>query len=288
MNYRHAFHAGNHCDVLKHAVLCQILDKLKIKDKPFSVLDTHAGRGVYDFESDQARRGGEYLAGVARICAHAAPPPSLRPYLDAIRRHNPFDGLRWYPGSPLIVQNALRSGDSAKFCELQPDERAALAIAIGKDARTRIFDLDGYLAIRAFLPPVERRGLVLIDPPFEAPGEFDRLAGALADGMKRWATGVYMVWSPIKDQAGYERFRRAIADMRPEKLLEVSLEVAPASPARLTGSVVTIINPPFGLAEAMAEMAPFIAETLATDGGGGWSLRHEEAGRAIVDLSSRL
>ncbi|MEK7266050.1 MAG: 23S rRNA (adenine(2030)-N(6))-methyltransferase RlmJ, partial [Pseudomonadota bacterium] len=196
MNYRHAFHAGNHCDVLKHAALTLALGLLTAKEKPFMVLDTHAGRGLYDLDSEAAARSGEHLGGIARIFEDGDAPEALSPYFDAVRRQNPFGGLRWYPGSPAIVRDALRPGDSAKFCELHPDEREALEAAIDGDRQVRIYDRDGYQAVRAFLPPPERRGLVLIDPPFEAPGEFERLAGALADGIERWASGVFMIWRP--------------------------------------------------------------------------------------------
>lgn len=285
MNYRHAFHAGNHCDVLKHAALALVLERLKAKDKPFFVLDTHAGRGLYDLEGEAARRSNEHLGGIARLMADPAPPAALGPYLEAVRRHNPFGGLRWYPGSPSIVRDAMREGDSLKLCELHPEERASLETAMDGDRRVRIYDRDGYQAVKAFLPPVERRGLVLIDPPFEKRDEFDRLGDAVADGLKRWATGIYMIWRPVKDAAGYHRFCDAVAAAQPEKTLVVELRIAAETENKLTGSGLHIINPPFGLADGLAELLPHFASRLAVAPGGSWSLVETEKSRTIRNKS---
>lgn len=279
MNYRHAFHAGNHCDVLKHAVLCLVLQRLKVKDKPFAVLDTHAGRGLYDLASEAALKTAEHQGGVARVAAEPSPPASLRPYLDAVSRANPFGGLRWYPGSPQIVADALRRGDSAKFCELHPEERAALEEAVGADRQVKIFDRDGYQAVRAFLPPVERRGLVLIDPPFEQPGEYERLATALADGQKRWATGLFMIWRPKKDAAGWCRFLASVDSA--SDTLDIDLGIRAPVEDKLTGSGLFIVNPPFGLYAALCELLPWLAARLAIGPGAGWSLVERERGEII-------
>jgi 23S rRNA (adenine2030-N6)-methyltransferase len=281
MNYRHAFHAGNHCDVLKHAALALILQRLAAKDRPFMVLDTHAGRGLYDLESEAAGRSGEHLGGIARVFGDAAAPSGLAPYLAAVRRQNPFGGLRWYPGSPAIVRDFLRAGDGAKFCELHPEERTALAGAMEGDARIRIFDRDGYQAVRAFLPPAERRGLVLIDPPFEAPGEFDRLGAALADGALRFANGVFMIWRPVKDEDGYQRFLAAARALNPEKTLIAELRIGPPAAGKLVGSGLYIVNPPFGLGAALEEILPYFATRLAAAPGGFWSLVETEKGSII-------
>lgn len=283
MNYRHAFHAGNHCDVLKHAALALILDRLAAKEKPFAVLDTHAGRGLYDLDSPEAARSGEHLGGVLRLLDDPDPPAALLPYLAAVRRQNPFGGSRWYPGSPSLIRDALRPGDSAKFCELHPEERAALDAAIGADPRLKIYDRDGYQAVRAFLPPRERRGLVLIDPPFEKPGEYDRLAAAIADGVRRWASGVFMMWRPIKDDAGYAAFLSAIRPLALDKTLVAELSVAPRTDGRLTGSGLFIINPPFGLADALSEALPYLARRLAAPAGS-WTLVETEKGDAMRNL----
>jgi 23S rRNA (adenine2030-N6)-methyltransferase len=281
MNYRHAFHAGNHCDVLKHAALCLVLERLKAKEKPFAVLDTHAGRGLYDLMSEAALKTAEYKGGVARVLGDPAPPPSLMPYVDAVVRANPFGGLRWYPGSPAIVADALRQGDSAKFCELHPEERAALEATMGADGQVKIFDRDGYQAVRAFLPPVERRGLVLVDPPFERPGEYTRLAEALADGLKRWATGVFMVWRPVKDATGWREFSRAMEGIG--DTLNVDLNIRGPVDDKLTGSGLFIVNPPFGLSASLADALPWLADRLAIGPGAGWSLVERERGAVLRD-----
>ncbi len=283
MNYRHAFHAGNHCDVLKHAVLCLILERLKAKEKPFMALDTHAGRGLYDLESEAALKTAEHLGGIARVIADPAPPAALRPYLDAVARANPFGGLRWYPGSPQIIADALRRGDSAKFCELHPEERAALEQTLGPDRQVKIFDRDGYQAVRAFLPPAERRGLVIIDPPFEQPGEYERLAAALADGLKRWATGIFMIWRPVKDASGWRRFL-ASADSAGDTL-NVELNIRAPVEDKLTGSGLYLVNPPFGLSASLVELLPWLAARLAIGPGAGWSLLERERGSVIREES---
>jgi 23S rRNA (adenine2030-N6)-methyltransferase len=260
--------------------LCLILERLKAKDKPFAVLDTHAGRGLYDLESEAALKTAEHLGGISRVMADPAPPASLRPYLDAVARANPFGASRWYPGSPQIVADALRRGDSAKFCELHPEERAALEATLGADRQVKIFDRDGYLAVRAFLPPVERRGLVLIDPPFEEPGEYGRLADALAEGLKRWATGIFLIWRPVKDLGGWRSFLAAAEPLSGD-ILNVELTIRGPVVDKLTGSGLYIVNPPFGLSASLSALLPWLAIRLAIGPGAGWSLIERERGAVI-------
>lgn len=285
MNYRHAFHAGNHCDVLKHAALCLVLERLKAKEKPFAVLDTHAGRGLYDLEGAAALKTGEHLGGVARVIDEAAAPEALGPYRSAVRRANPFGGGRWYPGSPVIVADALRPGDGAKFCELHPEERAALGSALNGKRGVKIFDQDGYRAVRAFLPPAERRGLVLIDPPFEQPGEYDRLAAALGEGLQRWASGIFMIWRPIKDAMGWRRFLAAAESLGAGDTLNIDLAIRGPVEDELTGSGLFIVNPPFGLSASLSELLPWLAARLAIGPGAGWSLLERERGAITRDES---
>lgn len=291
MNYRHAFHAGNHCDVLKHLVLCLILEKLKAKDKPFAVLDTHAGRGLYDLTAEEARRAGEHLGGVTRFVEDPSAPAALEPYLRAVRAQNPFGGVRWYPGSPVIIRDAMRAGDSAKFCELNWREREALETTLnpsgGRDPRIKVFERDGYEAVRAFLPPGERRGLVLIDPPFEKPGEFERLAEALADGLKRWASGVFAIWRPIKNEKAARIFLNGLAASGAVSSLEATLEIAPRAEDKLTGSAMHVLNPPFGLAQSLVEALPYLAGKLRVADGASWSVVETEKDVVIVNESGR-
>jgi 23S rRNA (adenine2030-N6)-methyltransferase len=279
MNYRHGFHAGNHADALKHAALALVLRALAAKEKPFEALDTHAGRGLYDLAGAEAARSPEWQGGIGLIIDDPAAPPSLAPWLDAVRAANPFGGLRWYPGSPLLIADALRAGDAAKFCELHVEERAALEAALPPRGAIRIFDRDGYHAVRAFLPPASRRGLVLIDPPFEQPGEYERLSGALADGLKRFATGVFMLWRPVKDAEGYRALIAALGASGAEKTLIAELRVRAAEPGKLTGSGLVIINPPFGLYESLAEALPYLSARLAIGPGAGYSLAAREGAK---------
>src|SRR5882757_3938862 len=221
MNYRHGYHAGNFADVLKHTALCELLRLLTAKDKKLFVLDSHAGAGGYDLGSGLARRTGEAEAGIARLIAspRAAMPPAVARYLAAVaaydRKFGPAGGgVRRYPGSPRLVRAALRPGDRFIACELQPAEALALKREFAGDRAVEVRQADGYKTLKAQLPPPERRGLVLIDPPFEAADEFERLARAVRHGLRRFATGCYAVWYPIKDAAAVAGFLGSIAAPR--------------------------------------------------------------------------
>src|SRR5438552_6909292 len=215
MNYRHAFHAGGFADVIKHIVLVRILLYLHEKPAAFRVLDTHAGAGRYDLTSEEARRGGEWLTGIARIMQARFSEKTLsllKPYLDVVRAFNPQGALTAYPGSPLIARALLRPQDRLTACEVEPDARKHLIDRLRRDKQARVVDLDGWTALPAFVPPNERRGLVLVDPPFEAPDEFARMADTFAAAFAKWPTGIYMLWYPLKDREAARRWRRAIAE----------------------------------------------------------------------------
>src|ERR1700742_3004296 len=223
MNYRHAFHAGNFADVIKHIVLVRILLYLQEKQAAFRVIDTHGGAGLYDLESDEAQRGGEWLTGIARIMQarfSADALPLIKPYLDVVRAFNPSNELKAYPGSPLIARALLRPQDRMTACELEPSARKSLIDALRRDEQARVVDLDGWLALPAFVPPNERRGLVLIDPPFEVPHEFERLADRFTAAFRKWPTGIYMLWCPAKN-------RRATHDLA-QHVAQVAASVKPA------------------------------------------------------------
>src|SRR4051794_20129096 len=215
MNYRHAFHAGGFADVIKHIVLVRILVYLQQKPAPFRVIDTHGGAGLYDLTSEEARRGGEWLTGIARLM-QARPSPNtaslLKPYLDVVRAFNPPNDLRTYPGSPLIARALLRLQDRLTACELEPGARKQLIEALRRDRQARVVDLDGWVALPAFLPPKERRGLVLIDPPFEAKDEFERLAAGFAQGFAKWPTGSFLLWYPVKSRRAADSLSRQVAE----------------------------------------------------------------------------
>lgn len=284
MNYRHAFHAGNHADVLKHLVLTLVLARLAAKEKPFFVLDTHAGRGIYDLEGEAARRSPEFEGGIARLLSGELP-PVFDDYRALVRSENPdrpaHGPIRWYPGSPSIIASSLRPGDAYVACERHPAEAAALGDRLGRRPGVRIEERDGYEALRALLPPPARRGLVLIDPPFEAPGEFDRLARALSDGFRRFAGGVFAVWYPIKDHVALRGFARSAVASGFAKRLTVELCVKAPADGAMAGSGLFIANPPFGLGDALQSALPVLAARLAAGPGGAWRL-HETEGEAVL------
>ena len=251
MNYRHGYHAGNFADVVKHIALIAILAHLKKKDTPFAVVDTHGGRGAYDLSGSEARRTGEAANGIGRLRHMAGPlPPALALYLE-IAGQGAF-----YPGSPLIAARLLRPVDRLVAIEKHPQEAAALRDLLTPWRRATVEEADGYARLPKLLPPPERRGLILIDPPFEAADEFEQLAAAVRAAWRRFATGVYLVWYPIKLQASADAFvGEALAGGAASALtIEIALATPPASDGRekLSSSGLLVLNPPYGFAEEMA------------------------------------
>jgi 23S rRNA (adenine2030-N6)-methyltransferase len=264
MNYRHAFHAGNFADVVKHATVALMVAHLRRKDGAFFVLDSHAGVGAYDLVGGPADRTGEYKAGIARVLEAALPPPEIAPYLDAVRAFNPDGALRYYPGSPELVRGLLRPQDRLAAVELHPEDVLALRANLGGDRRALVHHMDGYVALKALLPPPERRGLVLVDPPFEAKDEFARMERGLGQALRRWPTGLYALWYPIKHREPVAAFHRALAAERLPKTLVAELLVRPDDdPFRLNGCGLVLVNPPWKLDEALAALLPWLAGVLA-------------------------
>ena len=229
MNYRHAFHAGNFADVMKHAVLVRILVHLRGKPAPFRVIDTHAGAGRYDLAGEEAQRSGEWRDGIDRlvrapIAARAR--ALIAPYLDAVAACNGAGGLTAYPGSPALARAFLRPQDRLVACELEPNAAAALARHLAGDRRSKAVAIDGWTALNAYVPPKERRGLVLVDPAFEDAGDFARLAPALAAAHRKWASGTYLAWYPIKERAGPDALARRLRRSGVPKILRAELTVA--------------------------------------------------------------
>jgi 23S rRNA (adenine2030-N6)-methyltransferase len=257
VNYRHAYHAGNFADVIKHVALVAIIEHLKKKDKPFRVIDTHAGRGLYDLSGEEALRTGEAREGIARV-RDLSGPPALQTYLDLVRGA----GEGKYPGSPLIAARLLRPADRLVAIEKHPEEFAELKKALSIFATTRVAQADGYERLKALMPPPERRGLVLIDPPYEADDEFARAAAALIEAQRKFATGIYMLWFPIKSAAAANAFTGEIANAGMEKLLRVDIDVGAADKERLSSAGLLIVNPPYGLAEEMRAVAGVLAPAL--------------------------
>ena len=275
MNYRHGFHAGNFADVLKHVVLLGALDALLRKPSPLVYLDTHAGRGLYALDSEAARKTGEHRGGIDRLLDAHGLPPLLRRYLDAVRACDAGTPLARYPGSPWLALHALRPGDRALLCELQPDEAAALRANLTHERRAHVHRRDGYEALPALLPPSEKRGLVLIDPPFEAQeAEFKLIQRALAQALPRWPQGVYAVWYPVKLARTREAFWRWLHGCDARQVLAAELAVrAENSPLRLNGCGVALLNPPWKLDQSLAAALPVLAQLLGEDGAGAWRLQ---------------
>lgn len=276
MNYRHAYHAGNFADVVKHVVLSLLLDYLKQKDKAFRVIDTHAGIGRYDLSSTEAQKTGEWQGGIGRLIdapLDKSAAALLAPYLEAVRSLNPDGGVRKYPGSPLIARHLMRKQDRLSAIELHGDDAARLKTLFAGDFQTRVIELDGWLALGAHLPPKEKRGLVLIDPPFEEAGEFDRLVDGMQRAHKRWPGGIYALWYPIKDRKAIIAFRKALKQSGVAKLLDIEFEIRPASrDPSLDGSGMVVVNPPFTLERDLRIVLPALHTLLAVEKPAHWSL----------------
>ncbi|WP_375463015.1 23S rRNA (adenine(2030)-N(6))-methyltransferase RlmJ [uncultured Methylobacterium sp.] len=265
MNYRHAFHAGNFADVLKHLVLSRVLAHLSLKPAPFRAIDTHAGLGFYDLTADEAGRTAEWIDGWGRL-AEPFPPAVedlLSPYRAAVAAVRARHGPTIYPGSPALIREALRAGDHGVFVELHPDDAATLRARYNGHARTKVLHLDGWTALNALIPPPERRGLVLIDPPYEVLGEIDRLGAHLARAVAKWPTGVFLAWYPIKDRAAVDRMVAVLDAALTRPALRLDLMIDRPDDARLTGSGLIVVNPPWRLAEEAALFLPALAERLA-------------------------
>ena len=269
MNYRHAFHAGNFADVFKHAILARILAYLTLKPAPLRFVDTHAGLGLYDLSGDEATRTGEWRHGIGRIAA-AVPPPELveilAPYLGAVGPAGPGGTWLSYPGSPALAQWVLRPEDRLTLCELHPEDGEALRRNMGRDRRVRVVTGDGYASLKALLPPPERRGLVLVDPPFEKPGEFDTLLAALGAAYARWPTGSYMVWYPLKDRAAVGRFANGLAASGMKRVLQMHMLVGDPDAGPLAGSGLAVVNPPYTLKAEAEALLPWMTAVLARPG----------------------
>ena len=273
MNYRHAFHAGGFADVVKHAVLCRIIAHLRQKPAAFRVIDTHAGSGVYDLAGPEAGKTGEWRQGIGRLLgddAQTLPDKAralLAPYLDAVAAFNPAGGLTAYPGSPVLIQAMLRRQDRLLACELEPQAAAALAGRLRGDPRAKALAIDGWTALGAYVPPKERRGLVLVDPPFEHPDEFSRLARGLETAHRKWPTGSYLLWYPIKDAAEVASFTRKLSRLGIARMLRVEVIVATASAdLGLRGSGLVAVNPPWTLHDELKLMLPALATVLGRGG----------------------
>jgi 23S rRNA (adenine2030-N6)-methyltransferase len=281
MNYRHAFHAGGFADVIKHIVLVRILIYLQEKPAAFRVIDSHAGAGLYDLTSAEALRGGEWQTGIARLMQarfSAATLPLVTPYLDIVRAFNPPGELKAYPGSPLIARALLRPQDRLTACEVEASARKRLIDALRRDAQARVVDLDGWTALPAFVPPNERRGLVLVDPPFEAKDEFERLADGFSEAFAKWPTGSYLLWYPVKSRRATDELARhvaasAAATKPAGKCLRLEFSVAPQQTGSgLISTGLLIVNPPWTLASELKTILLELEKPLGQGGAGRFRL----------------
>ncbi len=276
MNYRHAFHAGNFADVFKHAVLCRIIAYLREKPAAYRVIDTHAGAGLYDLAGSEASRGGEWRQGIALLLA-AQPDPAaaalLAPFLDVIAALNAPGQLKIYPGSPALARAWLRPQDRLIACEIEPKAAQALTANLRGDVRIKTLRIDGWTALEAYVPPVERRGVVLVDPPFEADDDFTRLANGLAAAHRKWATGIYALWYPIKSRAEPDALAKNLQRSGITRILRAELTVAPPDDVtRLIGSGLILVNPPWTLEKELKILLPMLAGIMGRDGKGGFRL----------------
>lgn len=269
MNYRHIYHAGNFADVLKHAVLARLIRYMQNKDKAFRVLDTHAGIGLYDLSSEEAQKTGEWRDGIGRIIDTDLTPQIadlLEPYLWAVRQLNPEGGIRFYPGSPKLARMLFRSQDRLSAMELHPEDHARLHRLFEGDHHARVTELDGWLALGAHLPPKEKRGIVLVDPPFEEEDEYQRLADGLARAWRRFPGGTYCLWYPLKKGAPIQAFHETLQALMIPKMLCAELAVrSDRHTTGLTGSGLVIVNPPFTLKDELHALLPALKDILAQD-----------------------
>jgi 23S rRNA (adenine2030-N6)-methyltransferase len=275
MNYQHAFHAGNFADVHKHAVLARILVHLRVKPAAFRVIDSHAGSGRYDLLASEPTRGGEWQDGIKKVWAALRPAAPLvsadseaaalwAPYLDAVAALNPDGTLRTYPGSPVLAQALLRPQDRLIACELEPRAAASLKAVLRGDSRAKALAIDGWTALGANVPPKERRGVVLVDPSFEEAADFAQLSSAIAAAHRKWPTGIYMLWYPIKERTAPDALARRLRKLALPKMLRCEIMLGPPRPdTGLIGSGLIVINPPFTLRPDLRLLLPALARILS-------------------------
>ncbi|EOX4341058.1 23S rRNA (adenine(2030)-N(6))-methyltransferase RlmJ [Vibrio cholerae] len=264
LSYRHSFHAGNHADVLKHIVQSLILNSLQQKEKPFVYHDTHSGVGRYDLTHEWSEKTGEYKQGIARVWQQDNIPAELDSYLDAIRQLNQGETLRYYPGSPRVARAHLREQDRMVLTELHPSDYPLLEQEFHRDRQVSIYKEDGFARLKASLPPQERRGLVLIDPPYELAKEYRDVVQAIAQSYKRWATGIYAIWYPVVNRCDIDDMLEGLQGLGIRKILQIELGVAPDTNERgMTASGMIVINPPWTLESQMQTILPFLKQAIA-------------------------
>jgi 23S rRNA (adenine2030-N6)-methyltransferase len=276
MNYRHAFHAGNFADVFKHIIVARILTHLREKAAPFRVLDTHAGEGLYDLAGEEATRTGEWRDGIGRLAGVKLPADAaalMASYFSALQACNRPGELRYYPGSPVLARHLLRPQDRLVACELEPRAAAVLSRQLRACPAAKVVCIDGWIALNAYVPAKERRGLVIVDPAFEQPNDLIRLADGVAAAYRKWPTGIYLLWYPIKGHDGQDRVIKMVRRTGMEKCLRAEFAVAAPRPTtQLNACGVIVVNPPWRLAAEIRTFAPVLINALGRDGGRGYRL----------------
>ena len=295
LSYRHAFHAGNHADVLKHVVTMQLLRYLNQKDTPYMYIDTHAGAGVYTLGSGYAAKNAEFDSGVAPLWGRKDLPAPLQEYIQLIKQMNPSGKLRFYPGSPYVADQTMREADRLRLFELHPADAKILADNFRKveahaaeqgsrtavrGRRVMIQKSDGFLGLKALLPPPSRRALVLIDPPYEDKGDYRRVKDTLDDAIGRFATGTYAVWYPVLQRMESRQMPDKLKRLPGNGWLNVTLSISAPAPDGfgLHSSGMFVINPPYTLEPLLKELLPYLVQTLGRDSGAGFTL---ESGSTI-------
>jgi len=270
LSYRHLFHAGNFSDVFKHVLLAQLLQTLNRKDKPWCYLDTHAGIARYDLTLPWAQKAREFENGITRLWGRQDLPEAIKPWMALVKAENTGRKLRYYPGSPLVARGLARPGDRLVLTELNPADFEELESVFNRDRQAGTHQMDGYQALKAFLPPAERRGLVLIDSSFDRSREFPRIVRALKEAHQRWATGIYAVWYPLMDPPAMRAFNMDVlrADIRDIIKLEIRIK-RPDETQTIPGCGMLVVNPPFRFEQEARPLLDWLWRVLAVDGAGG-------------------
>ena len=279
LSYRHAFHAGNHADVLKHFIEVQLLRYLAQKDKPFWYIDTHAGAGCYALDSGYATQNAEYESGIARLWDRDDLPAPLADYVALVKRINPDGQMKLYPGSPLVAQELLRDGDKMRLFELHPSDSEILQENFaGYGSQVLMQTADGFGALKALLPPPPRRALVLIDPPYEDKQDYQRVVSALGEGLKRFSSGVYAVWYPQLQRSDARQLPEQLKKLPVKSWLNVALSVQGLSEEGfgMHGSGMFVLNPPWNLHGVLTDVMPYLVKHLGQDAQASFTLEHQE------------
>lgn len=274
LSYRHSFHAGNHADVLKHIVLTLCIEALKEKEKPFLYLDTHSGAGRYLLTSEHAEKTGEYLSGVNLVWQQTNIPEQINTYFSVLKRYNPFENLKYYPGSPLIAKQLLREQDKLNLTELHPTDYPLLRQEFSKDKRAKVLREDGFSQLKSKLPPASRRGIILIDPSYEIKEDYQKIPAALLEAYKRFATGIYLLWYPVVSRTQTQRMIDGIVNLGIKRISQFELAIKPDNNQKgMTASGMIVINPPWKLHQQMQTIMPWLTDILDTKQTGSFTIK---------------